>query len=123
MTPEGLNARLVGVRDAGFAAPPDFWPLTGVVLQPALIGHHDPELRDDLIYTPLAGWIRSGVYSSSQPAADQLGCKLVGSQIVLNIGALRNRVMEAIAKERTPGLANAVVHRERTIYARGFGTT
>src|SRR5690625_1234623 len=36
------------------------------MLQPALIGHPDPHLRDELIYSTLATWIRKGVYSDEQ---------------------------------------------------------
>lgn len=66
MTPEELAANLKRVRDAGGAPPTDFWTLTELMLQPGWIGHPDPKLRDELIYSTLANWITTGVFSSEQ---------------------------------------------------------
>lgn len=66
MTPEQLAAIIMRVRDAGGAPPASYWPLTELMLQPGWIGHPDPQLRDDLIYSTLAGWITAGVYSDDQ---------------------------------------------------------
>lgn len=66
MTAEGLRTRLRAVREAGGAAPADYWELTETLLLPVWLGHPDPELRDRLIYTTLATWLSEGVYDPEQ---------------------------------------------------------
>lgn len=66
MKPEQLAANLERIRDSEGAAPTDYWALTELMLQPGWIGHPDPQLRDELIYSTLARWITEGVYSDDQ---------------------------------------------------------
>lgn len=66
MTPERLAATLERLRAAGGAPPADLWELTELMLDPAWLGHPDPGLRDELVYTTLAGWLASGAYTPEQ---------------------------------------------------------
>lgn len=66
MTSERLSATLSQIRNSGGAAPKEAWDLTELMIQPAYLGHHDPNLRDDLIYVTLSHWITDGLFTRDQ---------------------------------------------------------
>lgn len=64
--PDHLACTLARVRKDGGDPPSNYWELTELMLQPDQIGHPDPTLRDDLIYSTLARWITGGAYDDHQ---------------------------------------------------------
>lgn len=66
MTADELKTRLLEARSSPAAATAETWEMAQVMLEPLVIGHPDPELRDQLVYTTLCDWIMSGVLRPDQ---------------------------------------------------------